>query len=739
MASTTPPIVLQLAVPTPLYASFDYLLPAGCNPAVLQPGMRLRLPFGRSQVVGILLAVGHESRIDVGRLRPATRLLDSHPLLGPDLLALGRWAAHYYHHPIGEVFAALLPSLLRQGKQPDEADDVGWHLTAAGRAADPAELVRAPRQAALLRHLQLHADGGLSAEQLTEQGTSARAALRALMGKGWVKECAAPVFVPAVQAAPGALDLNAAQRAAVTEVCAALHRYKPFVVEGVTGSGKTEVYLDIIDRVATAGAQALVLVPEIGLTPQLVARFAARLRHPMVVLHSGLTDRQRLQAWHAAATGAAKVIVGTRSAVFTPLPRPGVIIIDEEHDVSLKQQDGFRYHARDVAVWRANHLGVPVVLGSATPSLETLYNVERGRYQRLHLPQRAGDARPPTLRIIDVRHRPLAGNLSEALLQIVKAHLQRGHQALLFLNRRGYAPTLLCHDCGWVARCQRCDAHLIYHQSQRRLRCHHCGGEQKAEPHCPACSSDELRALGHGTERVEQVLREHFPDHAIARIDRDSTRRKGSLQQLLDAAQRGEYPLLIGTQMLAKGHHLPKVTLAAILDADQGLFSVDFRAGETLAQLIIQVAGRAGRAEHAGEVLIQTHHPEHPLLRTLLAEGYASFASAALVERRAAALPPYTHMALLRAEASAAELPQRFLAAALALAQQGKHGGVELLGPVPAPMERRAGRYRAQLLLQATARGELHRLLDAWLPQFSALPLARKVRWSIDVDPMDLS
>src|SRR3569623_237243 len=658
MASTTPPIVLQLAVPTPLYASFDYLLPAGCNPAVLQPGMRLRLPFGRSQVVGILLAVGHERRIDVGRLRPATGLLDSHPLLGPDLLALGRWAAHYYHHPIGEVFAALLPSLLRQGKQPDEADDVGWHLTAAGRAADPAELVRAPRQAALLRHLQLHADGGLSAEQLTEQGTSARAALRALMGKGCVNECAAPDFVPAVQAAPGALDLNAAQRAAVTEVCAALHHYNPFVEEGVTGSDKTEVYLDIID---------------------------------------------------------------------------------EEHDVSLKQQDGFRYHARDVAVWRANHLGVPVVLGSATPSLETLYNVERGRYQRLHLPQRAGDARPPTLRIIDVRHRPLAGNLSEALLQIVKAHLQRGHQALLFLNRRGYAPTLLCHDCGWVARCQRCDAHLIYHQSQRRLRCHHCGGEQKAEPHCPACSSDELRALGHGTARVEQVLREHFPDHAIARIDRDSTRRKGSLQQLLDAAQRGEYPLLIGTQMLAKGHHLPKVTLAAILDADQGLFSVDFRASETLAQLIIQVAGRAGRAEHAGEVLIQTHHPEHPLLRTLLAEGYASFAAAALAERRAAALPPYTHMALLRAEASAAELPQRFLAAALALAQQGKHGGVELLGPVPAPMERRAGRYRAQLLLQATARGELHRLLDAWLPQFSVLPLARKVRWSVDVDPMDLS
>jgi len=727
--------VLQVAVPTPVYGTFDYLPPHGIDARDLQAGVRLRVPFGRTQATGIVMAINKASRIDPRRLRPAIAALDPAPVIGQDLLALGQWAAHYYHHPIGEVFATLLPALLRHGKPSTEVADRYWRLTAAGRAIGIDTLGRAPRQAALLRWLQT--TPGVDTDQLAAFDDGARATLRTLLNKGWVEECAIPTTISPLAAPAHAVTLNAAQRDAVERICARLAGYAPFVLEGVTGSGKTEVYLDVIDRVAAAGAQALVLVPEIGLTPQWVARFAARLHHPMVVMHSGLTDRQRLRAWSAAAAGEAKVIIGTRSAVFTPLPRPGLIIIDEEHDLSFKQQDGFRYHARDIAVWRANQLNIPIVLGSATPSLETLYNVERERYQTLSLPQRAGDARPPTLRIVDVRHQPLVGNLSELLLANMSQHLKRGQQVLLFLNRRGYAPTLLCHDCGWVARCRRCDAHLIYHAAQRRLRCHHCGAEQKAEAHCPACHSEELRPLGHGTERVEQVLRERFPDHSIARIDRDSTRRKGALQQLLDEAQRGEHSILIGTQMLAKGHHLPKVTLAAILDADQGLFSVDFRASESLAQLITQVAGRAGRAEHAGEVLIQTHHPDHPLLRTLLSEGYARFAAAALAERREAALPPYSYMALLRAEATAADLPQRFLSEAAALAHS-HHGGVDILGPVPAPMERRAGRYRAQLLLQSASRTDLHRLLDAWLPQLLALPLARKVRWSVDVDPMDL-
>ena len=737
MASTSKPVILQVAVPTPLYGSFDYLPARHFDPEKLKAGMRLRVDFGKAQMIGILLEVTHQSRIEPRRLRPAREVVDAEPLITADLLALGRWAAGYYHHPIGEVFAALLPTLLRQGKAPVATQEKSWRLTAAGRVADAAQ--RAPRQAALLQWLRQQPNEQADTEMLASRGDAERAAMRALIAKGWAEECTLPAagFSIATDVA-GAVALNAAQRSAVEQISAELDRYTPFVLEGVTGSGKTEVYLDVIDRVAAKGEQALVLVPEIGLTPQWVARFSARLPYPMVVLHSALSDRQRLGAWAAAAAGDALVIIGTRSAVFTPLPKPGVVIIDEEHDLSFKQQDGFRYHARDVAVWRASQLGIPIVLGSATPSLETLYNVERRRYRRLSLPQRAGKAHQPTLRIVDVRHQPLAGNLSEPLLQSMRLHLQRGHQTLLFLNRRGYAPTLLCHDCGWVARCRRCDAHLIYHQTQGRLRCHHCGAEQRAAKHCPECNGEELRPLGHGTERVEHVLRDYFPDYSVARIDRDSTRRKGSLQALLDSAQRGEHAILIGTQMLAKGHHLPNVTLAAILDADQGLFSIDFRASEGLAQLITQVAGRAGRAEHAGEVLIQTHHPDHPLLRTLLTQGYARFAEAALAERRDAALPPYSHMALLRAEAVAKELPQQFLSAAMNVAQSQKAQDVELFGPVPAPMERRAGRHRAQLLLQASSRTALHRLLATWLPQIGDLPQARKVRWSIDIDPMDL-
>jgi primosomal protein N' (replication factor Y) len=482
----------------------------------------------------------------------------------------------------------------------------------------------------------------------------------------------------------------------------------------------------------------LVLVPEIGLTPQLVQRFADRLGVEPAVLHSGLSDRERLQAWLTARDGRASIVIGTRSAVFTPMLNPGVVIIDEEHDLSFKQQEGFRYHARDVAVWRARQLGIPIVLGSATPSFETLYNAERGRYQRLALPARAGDAKAPRLRSVDMRHQKLTGNLSPILLQAIGRHLEQGNQVLLFLNRRGYSPTVLCHDCGWVAQCRRCDARLIYHRGRRRLSCHHCGAEQAMAERCPACGGAELRPLGHGTERVEQTLREHFPQYSCARIDRDSTRRKGALQQLLADAHNGRHRILLGTQMLAKGHHLPNITLAAILDGDQGLFGADFRAGERMAQLITQVAGRAGRAAQAGEVLIQTHHPDHPLLRTLLTEGYHRYAAAALAERREAELPPYVNLALLRAEAAAAEAPNRFLNDAATLGRELRISGVSLLGPAPSPMERRAGRYRAQLLAQAAQRADLHRLLDAWLPSLAQLPSARKVRWSIDVDPMEM-
>jgi primosomal protein N' (replication factor Y) len=698
----------------------------------------VQVPLGKRKTIGVLIQAAEQSRIAARRLRPALSLLDHEPLLTKDLLELSAWASHYYHHPLGEVIATLLPTALRSGQSTEISGIRVWQITIAGKDISPAELKRAPRQAALLSRLQ-HSPSGLRGDELSADQSDWRSAMRALVDKGWV-DCRVQATTSAAKPgrAPQDLTLNTAQHKAVTTVGAALGRYASFLLDGVTGSGKTEVYLEIIRQVISDGRQALVLVPEIGLTPQLVKRFADRLGVALAVLHSGLSDRERLQAWLLARSGQAPIVIGTRSAVFTPLQNPGVIIIDEEHDLSFKQQEGFRYHARDVAVWRARQLGIPIVLGSATPSFETLFNVERGRYQRLDLPARAGDANPPRLRTVDMRHQKLAGNLSPPLLQAIGQHLAQGNQVLLFLNRRGFAPTLLCHDCGWVAQCRRCDAHLTYHHGQRRLRCHHCGAEQAMIEHCPACNSAELRPLGHGTERVEQALREHFPQYSCARIDRDSTRRKGALQQLLADALSGHHRILLGTQMLAKGHHLPNVTLAAILDGDQGLFGVDFRAGERMAQLITQVAGRSGRATQPGEVLIQTHHPDHPLLRTLLIEGYQRFAAAALAERREAELPPYVNLALLRAEATAAEAPTRFLSEAVTLANQLGTPGVTLLGPIPSPMERRAGRYRAQLLVQATQRADLHRLLDAWLPTLGQLPSGRKVRWAIDVDPMEM-
>lgn len=732
------PPILQIAVPSPLHGSLDYLAPPNCARETLCPGIRVQVPLGKRKAIGVLIQTVEQSRVAAQRLRPALSLLDQQPLLGKDLLEFSRWASHYYHHPLGEVVTTMLPAALRKGHAAQLSGLPVWRITAAGQSVLPGDLKRAPRQAALLNRIQ-HSTQGLSDSELGDEPGEWRAALRALVEKGWVQRhiLPAPVAAPPGQQQAD-IELNATQREAVTVIANALHGYASFLLDGVTGSGKTEIYIDVIRHVIASGHQALVLVPEIGLTPQLIKRFADRLGHDPAVMHSGLSDRERLHAWLQSRDGQASVIIGTRSAIFTPLRKPGIIIIDEEHDLSFKQQEGFRYHARDMAVWRARQLGIPIVLGSATPSLETLYNVQRGRYQHLTLPARAGNANPPRLRTVDMRHQKLSGNLSPALLQAMADHLARGNQVLLFLNRRGYAPTLLCHDCGWVAQCRRCDAHLTYHHGQQCLRCHHCGAEQTMPTHCPACNSAELRPLGHGTERVEQTLRGHFPHISCARIDRDSTRRKGTLQQLLNDVHSGQHGILLGTQMLAKGHHLPKVTLSAILDGDQGLFGADFRVGERMAQLITQVAGRAGRADQPGEVIIQTHHPDHPLLRTLLTEGYHRYAAMALAERHEAELPPYMNLALLRAEATAAQAPGRFLNDAVTLADTLNPAKVSLLGPIPSPMERRAGRYRAQLLIQASKRAELHQLLDAWLPKLGQLPSGRKVRWSIDVDPMEM-
>ncbi|WP_330948217.1 primosomal protein N' [Thermomonas sp. LB-4] len=734
----TAPAILRVALPVPLPRLFDYLPPPGVDAALVAVGARLRVPFGQREVCG--LVVGHGQADPGVELRAALDAPDAAPLLRGELLASLRWLAGYLHAPLGEVLAAALPAALRRGEPLPDMARYGWALNEAGRTALPA--MRPGRPRALAELLQILRDE----DWLDVAAPGWRTPLRALRerelvvrlettgtGSGSVPRGSEPAPVSSAAFAP-----NAEQQIAIDAIRGAAG-FAPFLLDGVTGSGKTEVYLQAIADCLARGRQALVLVPEIGLTPQALARFRTRLGVPVHALHSGLNDSERAATWLAAASGQARVIVGTRSAVFVPLPEAGLIVVDEEHDGSYKQFDGLRYHARDFAIVRARALAVPVVLGSATPSLETLHNAQSGRYALLRLRQRAGDARPPQVRVLDVRKRPLHAGLSEEALAAIRAALDGGGQVLVFRNRRGYAPVLLCHDCGWSAHCPRCSTPerptaMTVHAHGKRLQCHHCGHRRPSPPACPDCASLGLQPQGNGTERIEAELQARFDDVPVIRIDRGSTGQRDGLQKHFDAL--GNRPgILIGTQMLAKGHDLGNLVLVVVVGIDEGLFSADFRSGEKLAQLLIQVAGRAGRADRPGTVLLQTHHPEHPLLQTLVGGGYHAFADGELALREAAGFPPFAHLALLRAEAKQAELPLQFLQLAKTLLEGS---GIDLHGPLPAPMPRRAGYVRSQLLLAAPARAALHVALEGAVPALYAAPEARRVRWSLDVDPLDL-
>ena len=701
-------------------------------------GARVLVPFGRRrEIVGVVVETASDSALSPGRLRPIQKRLDDAPLLPDDVLGLLQWGAQYYHHPIGEVLWTALPVRLRQGEAAELPGVPVWRLTTAGQAAQPGQL-RAPLQRRLLEALRVAPDQELGREGLSRIAERWPPAIRALMEKGLVGAHLREIPPDLLAPAPAPYRLTAAQSAAVSALGMA-QRFQPFLLRGVTGSGKTEVYLQAIAQTLARGRAALVLVPEIGLTPQLLERFRQRLGVALAVLHSGLGEAERAAAWLSARAGKSRIVLGTRSAVFTPIPDLGLIIVDEEHDASYKQQDGFRYSARDVAVMRASRAGIPIVLGSATPSLESLNQVRSGAYTVLELPERAAAAATlPPVELLDMRRLAIEDGLSHPLRTALAECLARGEQSLLFLNRRGFAPVWMCVDCGFVAPCRRCDARLTYHRGTARLVCHHCGAEAAVPEVCPACHGTRLQALGEGTERVEAALTRYLPGARILRIDRDTTRRKGSLEAQLASVHAGEADILVGTQMLSKGHDFPNVTLVGVLNADQGLYSADFRGPERLFQQIVQVSGRAGRASRPGRVLIQTYHPEHPIFAALRAHDYGAFADYTLTERREAGYPPFRHLALLRAESPKAGAPLAFLRRARALGQQHQPPGVDLMEPVPAPMERRAGRYRAQLLVQASARKPLHGFLDQWLAQIWDSKEAKRVRWSIDVDPLDM-
>jgi primosomal protein N' (replication factor Y) (superfamily II helicase) len=729
-------MILQIALDTPLRRVFDYLPPAAYQ-ASDSPrlGVRVRVPFGRQRLIGILVGIVSKSAVPTPKLKTALEFLDAWPVFDPITWDLLRWAAEYYHHPIGEVYAAALPVALRAG-QPALERVEHFKITGQGREElAQASSKRAPRQRALLQWLAQHQ--GAAPGDIGKLFKPAE--LKSLATRGWIeKEISESAGPPvSIEVHLDQIALSGAQKQAVDGILATLSNFGVHLLYGVTGSGKTEVYLRVIAAAIAAGGQALVLVPEIALTPQLVARFLRRFSAGVVAVHSGLSHNERRDAWRAAHSGQARIIIGTRSAVFTSLPHLALIVVDEEHDASYKQQEGFRYSARDLAVMRARGADVPVILGSATPSLETLENAASGRYAKHLLPHRPGIAQPPQMLLVDLRRHPAEQGLSTPAIQAIQQHLKAGGQIIVFLNRRGYAPSLFCNSCGWVAPCAHCDARMTLHRRTLKLRCHHCGAQAKVPAVCASCGQ-ALLAVGQGTERVEETLTRLFPDAPLARLDRDTASARGSTQTVLDRVHSGEARILVGTQMLTKGHHFPEVSLVVILDADQGLFASDFRATERLAQTITQVAGRAGREARAGQVIIQTQFPQHPLLSRLIAEGYESFAASALQERRGAGWPPYSRLALLRAEAKDSAGLDAFLAKAAAAGHAISDPAIKVLGPATALIARRADHFRAHLLIETAGRSTLQRFLAQWLPQVDSLPGSKGLRWSIDVDPLEV-
>ncbi|HAV5509378.1 primosomal protein N' [Acinetobacter baumannii] len=729
---------VRVAVPVHLYDTFDYTLTKAQYERA-QVGSRVAISFGRQNLIGIITEKVDPQESFTGnfQLKAISELLDDEPILDEQVLNLLTWSAQYYQFPIGEVMQTALPALLRQGKPMDVLFHL-WKIIPCDNAE--ALLKRSIKQQDAYQILKLHPAG--TTENILNLSGVETATLKALQKKGLVDCTLEPHdFSPSpVQLAQMPLTLNEDQKKATQHVLNAQHQYQAFLLDGLTGSGKTEVYLHIMHEVLKQGKQVLVLVPEIGLTPQTISRFKSRFNCDIALLHSGLNDSKRLQAWQQAQTGKASIILGTRSAIYTPLPRLGLIILDEEHDLSYKQQEGFRYHARDVALYRGHLQGCPVLLGSATPSIDSYHLVETGKLTALQLNQRAGHALLPKMHLIDLKIVKKQHGISQPLIEQIKNTLARKEQVLIFLNRRGYAPVLVCESCGWQANCPHCDAHFTLHtQPYSYLHCHHCGTVHRLPDHCPECQQKSLKTLGAGTAKVEEHLQELFPDHDVIRVDRDSTSRVGSWQKIYDRIQQNKPSILLGTQMLAKGHHFPHVTLVAILDIDAGLLSVDIRAPERTAQLIVQVAGRAGRGEHKGHVYLQTLRPDHPLLTTLIEKDYRAVAKQTLAERKVALLPPYRYAVLIRAESKDRDYTLHFLNEAAEQLRQIAGDIVDIWGPIPAPMERKAGRYRAHMVILSADRARLHFYLRQWWAQLVHTPRQHQLRLSIDVDPQEFS
>lgn len=729
-------VYLQIAIPVPLRQIFTYALPEKLIHTTINIGERVIVPFGHRKVVGVVLAVNTDIDVKPETIKEIISRINDKYYFDTQLLQLLQLASRYYHHPIGDVCKQALPVALRNIEQKEIVAEAEYFTH---QKIDEALILtiskKSPKQASLLTLIREH--DGLTWPELRTLNY-AKSQLNALIKKELIeardRKSNSFAFQSDMVKHENRLTLTPDQ----ATIVAAINQNEHFtchLIEGITGSGKTEVYLQSIEKTLSQSKQVLILVPEIGLTPQTLSRFENRFNVPIHLHHSGLNDSERLSTWLAAQQGSAAIIIGTRSAIFTPLKKLGLIIVDEEHDASFKQQDSFRYHGRDLAVMRAKQLNIPIILGSATPSFESLQNALSGRYAHHQLLKRPGVSKQASISLINLAEQQIEYGLSGLLRHEIKATIARNEQVLIFLNRRGFAPALSCQECHWLAECHRCNQTYTVHKKSQLLICHHCGFQKRLIKQCQQCGSIRLAGLGQGTEQLEEHIAHLFPDTKIVRIDRDSTSRKGELDKRLQAITNNEYQLLIGTQMLAKGHHFPNVTLVAILDADGALFSYDFRAAENLAQLITQVAGRAGRASKPGKVMIQTQYPEHPLLQDLVNNGYQHFSQQALVERQQALLPPFCHQALIRADANYPNYPEQFLRELTQLNEPN----FMFAGPMPAPIEKRAGKYRYHLLLQSKHRANLHQAVKQLMLMIENNALTSKVRWSIDIDPQELT
>ena len=729
--------LVEVLVPIPLMEKFSYLPPKK-NTSSLKQGSRVLIPFGRRTLVGVIWGFVKKDPFDKRKYKYIKDVLDESPLLDANSISLAEWSSRYYHYPLGEIITYFFPPSIRKGKDAKFRESKYLELTSKGSFLQATDLSRAPSQQKLIELLKEKREISLKSAQAF--GISA-AVINGLIEKGFIARFSrelSPYKKFENNTLLSSKELNPEQSEAVNAINGAQNKNITFLLDGITGSGKTEVYLQAIQEVIRQGRQALILIPEIGLAPQAEERFREYFGDRVMSFHSAKNDREKVDAWLGASRGLVDIIIGTRSSVFLPMKNLGIIVVDEEHDLSFKQMDKFRYSARDMALYRAKLEKVPVVLASATPSLETLKNAEEDKYKVLKLSKRATGASLPSFQAVDLRGKELFEGLSKELLEASQTELAQGNQVLIFLNRRGYAPSMICKVCGWISNCERCDALMTVHKNPLKLHCHHCEAQKPYPNKCQSCDSNDFLTYGFGTEKIEEFLQNYFPNIKTLRIDSDSTRKKETLNEYFSEIRKGKPMILLGTQLLAKGHHFPDVTLVGIIDADSGLFSADFRGSERVAQLMTQVSGRAGRDKKPGRVILQSYCPDHPQIEEIITGSYDKFAKKLLGERKSLKIPPFSFQAKIFAESPKSLISRDFI---LNLLNQSKidekiRMNVRVIGPLPSVMEKKSGVYRWELSIFSKSRSNLHKYLDVMQSRLYDPKLSKQVRWSIDVDPL---